>query len=211
MSADRDLVLRIQENDTHAFDTIYWKYHKGLYKNALKLTKDEQAASDILQEVFTILWEKRHSIKQEQSLSGWLFVISFNQSVNFQRQKLRALTLCNTTESVNNSEEEEDSELFECKYLLMQKAVETLSPQKQKVFTLCKIQGKSYEETADILNISKHTVKEYLSYSMISIKEFVKKHSGEWRTTSLIVLFSFLEVGAGVSIDDSTIFFLALF
>lgn len=187
MSEDKHLISRLRENDTHAFDMLYWKYHQAIYKNALKLTKDEEAASDILQEVFSTLWEKRHTINQDQFVSGWLFVISFNQSINFQRQKLRDTEACNQVEYFHH---EDDGENTEFKYLLMQKAVGQLSPQKQKVFTLCKLDGKSYDQTAVILNISKHTVKEYLSTSMISIKEYVKKHYGLRRTTGFMLFFA---------------------
>lgn len=196
MIEERDIILRLHKDDTNAFDILYWKYQHPLYRNALKLTKDDQAASDILQEVFKILWEKRHTIKPEQSVGGWLFVISVNLSVNYQRQKLQEISIHKTVEHPTITNENEDADLYQFKCSLMDKAVQKLSPQKQKVFTLCKLNGKSYNETADILNISKHTVKEYLSYSMSSIKEFVKKHSGDWRITNVMVLssgFSFLD------------------
>jgi RNA polymerase sigma factor (sigma-70 family) len=187
MSTDRELILKLKDNDTGAFDILYWKYHQAIYRNALKLTKDEDAAADILQEVFSILWEKRQAIKEDQFVSGWLFTISFNQSINFQRKKLRE-TVAHS--QIGYTHHENDEENFGYQYALMQKAVEQLSPQKQKVFTLCKLDGKSYKETADLLNISKHTVKEYLSYAMIFIKEYVKSHSKHWLTTGFIVLFS---------------------
>lgn len=177
MIEDRELVLGLKKNETQAFDSLYWKYHQAIYRNALKLTKDEQVASDILQEVFCSLWEKRQTIDPEQSVSGWLFVLSFNQSVSFQRKKLRE----SITIEMEHNETDIEGEVYQFKYTLMQKAVEQLSPQKQKVFTLCKLYGKTYEETAGILNISKHTVKEYLSGSMVSIKEFIKQNAANWR------------------------------
>lgn len=184
MSAELEIILKLQENNTQAFDIIYWKYHKAIYRNILKLTKDEVVASDILQEVFCILWEKRHQIKAEKGIGNWLFVISFNESINFQRKKIRESTAYKT-EALTVEQDLESSDLYQSQYGLMCEAVEKLSPQKQRVFTLCKLDGKSYDEAASILNISKHTVKEYLSHSMAFVKDFVKKNSANWNTTGL--------------------------
>lgn len=183
MGADRELILKLQNNDQKAFDTLYWKYHKAIYQNALKITKNEDAAADVMQEVFSILWEKRFSIRQEQFVSGWLFVICFNQSVNFQRKKIRDSVIYGHAQELST---EDENDGYDFRYSLIQKAIEQLSPQKQKVFILCKFDGKSYDETAGILGISKHTVKEYLGYAMISVKDYVKKNSGAWNASALI-------------------------
>ena len=58
---------------------------------------------------------------------------------------------------------------------VLEKGIEQLSPQKRRVFDLCKLQRKTYEEAAQELNISKHTVKEYLSDAMNFLKEFAKQ------------------------------------
>src|SRR3954466_9499324 len=89
---DSELIVQLQQSQIMAFDALYWKYHEPVYRNILKFTKDTVAAEDILQEVFTRLWEKRATIKSDQSVAGWLFVVSFNLSVNHTRKKLREQT-----------------------------------------------------------------------------------------------------------------------
>jgi len=59
----------------------------------------------------------------------------------------------------------------------IEKAVDQLSPQKRKVFDLCKMQSSTYEKAAKELHISKYTVKEYLSDAMVSIKKYIGQHS----------------------------------
>ena len=74
----------------------------------------------------------------------------------------------------------DDAVIDESKYnmqrQILENAMAQLSPQKRKVFELCKIQGKTYEETAAALQISKYTVKEYLSASVSFLKEYVHHH-----------------------------------
>ncbi|HEY0666860.1 MAG TPA: sigma-70 family RNA polymerase sigma factor [Sphingobacteriaceae bacterium] len=186
---DKNLIHGLHEDDVSAFDALYWKYHQPVFRNIIRLTRDAEAARDILQEVYSKLWEKRYEINEHQSVSGWLFVLSYNQSITYLRKTLRESVARNKIEILPaDSDDLENLNLLESQHQLLQLAIEKLSPQKRKVFTLCKIEGKSYEQAAQELNISKHTVKEYLSLSLISIREYVNNHPEVWRTAIAVIL-----------------------
>lgn len=174
MTSDSDLIVKLRDDDSGAFDAIYWRYHQAIFRNILKLTKDPEAARDILQDVFSILWEKRMDIDSQRSVSGWLFVISFNQSVNYLRKKLRESSAEDSIIALTEMSDNDGSALLEDQYQLLGSAILQLSSQKRRVFTLCKMEGKSYEAAAQEMNISKHTVKEYLSLAVASVKGFIK-------------------------------------
>lgn len=176
MVSDSDLVIRMYDDDVSAFDVLYWRYHQAIYSNILKFTKDPNAAQDVLQNVFCKLWENRRSMDNQQSVSGWLFVISFHQSVDYMRKNVRESEAVNSFKNSMAIPDEINFNLLEEQYCLLEKAISQLSEQKRKVFTLCKLEGKSYEAAAQELNISKHTVKEYLSLAMLSVKNSVKEH-----------------------------------
>nr|WP_199081762.1 sigma-70 family RNA polymerase sigma factor [Pedobacter sp. ASV19] len=188
MATDLDIVERLQNNDAGAFDELYWKYHQAIFKNILKLTKDQDAAQDILQDVFSTLWNKRDTLKADQPVSGWLFVVSFNHAVNYTKKKLKEAVYIQSLASAELSEEQGEVDIANLQYELLERALQELSPQKRKVFELCKLEGKTYEQTALEMHISKHTVKEYLSSAMFSIKEFVKANPG-YSETAIITLF----------------------
>jgi DNA-directed RNA polymerase specialized sigma24 family protein len=84
---DRDLVVRLQINDTDALKDIYDKYHKVVYINALILTVSEVNALAVVEEVFSLIWGKRHLVNPDQHLAGWLFVICFDVSMKKLRPK----------------------------------------------------------------------------------------------------------------------------
>ena len=88
-SPDSKLVVKMRAGDVSAFDSLYWRYYQVVYRNILKLTKDPLVSEDILQEVFIRLWEKRQDINFEQPVVNWIFVISFNLSIDYTRKKLR--------------------------------------------------------------------------------------------------------------------------
>ena len=171
---DRRLVHLLHNGLNEGFDSLYGKYHQLIYMNVFKFVKNKEESQDILQDAFATLWESRSRIQHEQSVSGWLFVISFNKSVNYIRKKSRHSAAEEKVVSLYHLHQEEHDDSMETHYQLLHHTIKSLSPQKQKVFTLCKLEGKSYEEAAKQLNISKHTVKEYLSLAMFSIKDAFK-------------------------------------
>jgi RNA polymerase sigma-70 factor (ECF subfamily) len=175
-SPDSKLVVKLRAGDVSAFDCLYWRYYQVVYRNILKLTKDPLVAEDILQEVFIRLWEKRQNINFEQPVVNWIFVISFNLSIDYTRKKLREQELHRKLLAVSDAVPLNPS-VYEEYYQLLKRAIDQLSPQKQKVVKLCKLEGKTYEEAAAELQISRHTVKEYLSSAMVNLSEYVRQHS----------------------------------
>ena len=175
-NSNAELIARLQQNDVGAFDALYWQYHEVVYRNILKFTKDPVPAEDILQDVFIKLWEKRAGLKADQSVAGWLFVISFNLSVNYTRKRLREQTLQKRLSIVEPDNSVQPSPaMYEEQYQLLENAIEQLSPQKRKVVTLCKLEGKTYEEAAGELKISRNTVKEHLQTAMVNLNEYMRK------------------------------------
>jgi RNA polymerase sigma-70 factor (family 1) len=188
---DAELVVRLQQDDVSAFDTLYWKYHQAVYRNIFKFVKEQIITEDILQEVFTKLWEKRKEINASQSVAGWLFVISFNLSVDYVRKRLREQTihkeLLNLDGDDNYSLDRKN--IYEEQYQLLEKAIAQLSPKKRKIVTLCKLEGKTYDEVAEELKISRNTVKEHLSIAMVKLNDYIQKNKEHNKYIVLFLLF----------------------
>ena len=185
------LLVLLSKGDLAAFDKLYWHYQRAVYKNIFQLVKDQGIAEDILQEVFLTLWEKRETINIDVSLGGWLFVSSYNRSVNYLKKKLRENAAADLIRVAFENDDKEAGIIKEMRLKELEDAIENLSPQKRKVFYLCKLKGYTYEETAKVLNISKHTVKEYLSEAMHSIKDQMIKSGGFGLLSILLSLGDF--------------------
>lgn len=184
---ERDLLHRLAKDDRTAFDIIYRQYYHAVYQNALKIARDVSIAEDILQEVFIILWEKRKMIDINRSISGWLFVVCYNKAISQLRKKLQeSLALQQVQQASANIVE--DVTKYEAQYEMLETAIAQLSPQKRKVFELCKLQHKTYEETAAILHISKYTVKEYLSAAVCFVKDKAKHHPESYMFLAVFLL-----------------------
>lgn len=182
-----DLASRLRNDDINAFNTLYWEYHAAVYANALRLIKDPIVAEDIVQDVFVTLWGKRHSVDPEQDLGGWLFVISHHKTVDQLKRKLKQ-ALVHKDLSVARDDQTIilDSDLKEEQLCAIEEAMGQLSPQKRKVFELCKVQGRTYKKAAEELHISKYTVKEYLSEALVIIRKYIGEHP---RQTGIVIYF----------------------
>jgi len=179
--------------DRATFDQIYTQYHKVVYANIFKLIKDHSIAEDILQDVFFALWENRAKLDPEQPVSAWLFVVSYNKSISSLRKKVKqAIQYVGSYDPFYSVAEEifPDKRLVEAELNMLEEAINALSPQKQKVFRLCRFEGKSQKETAQILGLSTESVKDYLKQSKYFIKEYIisRNPSGELISVSILVM-----------------------
>jgi len=190
---DALLGTRLTEGDLSAFDAIYNLYYEAVYRNALSVLKDAAAAEDIVQETFLALWQKRETIHKPENIGGWLFVTASNKSLNaFRRQARRRLSAQPVDSLPEIAYIPTDYELADRQLKLLQQAIDSLSPQRRRVFELCKLEGKSYEETAELLHISKNTVKSHMKSASESIREFILRRPSD----ALVIsgLFTFLAV-----------------
>ena len=164
-------------DDAGSFDALYYKYHNSVFANIFKLIKHQEAAEDILQEVFASLWENRKKIDRDRSVGGWLFVVSYNKAIKFLHKTVRERI--ETLEGmVHVPAEDADIEHGHLEYQcsLINEAIDNLPPKKKLVFTLCKLEGKTYEEAARETGISPHTVKEYVSAASKFVKAYSLRH-----------------------------------
>ena len=169
------LINQCIEWDKRAQNMLYKQFSSKMFSVCFRYARNREEAEDILQEVFITLWEKRKTISLEQSVGGWLFVLCYNKSVNLLRKKLRESSAYQILKEPI-TDDIVDEMKYNLQWQILENAMAQLSPQKRKVFELCKIQGKTYEETASALQISKYTVKEYLSSAVSFVKEYIHHH-----------------------------------
>lgn len=138
-----------------------------------------ELAEDVIHDVFLKLWEIREQLKPEYGIAGYLYKITRNQVFKLIKKiaaetELRAKVISIIEEQAIESE----ADLQWNEYAgLLGGAVEQLPPQCKKVFNLCRQEGKTYDEAAQILGISKHTVKEHMMAAMKSIKKYFRQNA----------------------------------
>lgn len=174
--SDEKLTSALKQGAVDAFRSLYDRYNRPVYANILKIVKQPEYAEDILQEVFVALWEHRSKIHSNQSIGGWLFVVSFNKAATFLKKKLKE-SLDYVEEYTDYEhillEETVNEEEYRIQLLIVEEAVNALPVRKKEVFKLCRFEGKAKEEVAAMMGISPVSVKDYLKQSNRAIKDYI--------------------------------------
>jgi RNA polymerase sigma-70 factor (family 1) len=169
------LVQELQAGNEEAFATLYRHYSPILYINVLKIVQDPAIAEEIIQELFTRVWQKKDAKGIAENFSGYLYRIAQNLVHDFFRRLRRDQQLMKRFGSIATRNYEDVEEQFYQKQSseILQKAIDQLSPQQKKAYELVKTEGHTYKETAEIMGISPFTVKEYLAAAKKSIRDFL--------------------------------------
>ncbi len=150
------LVAELRTGSEPAFETLYRHYAPQLYRNMLKLVRDEETARELLQELFLTVWQRRQSLDPERSFAAYLFTVARNRVYDTLRhQQTARLALA----QLGSEREEayvhvEESLQYRETLRRVQRAVEQLPPRRREVFTYCKLEGKPYEEVAALMGIT---------------------------------------------------------
>jgi RNA polymerase sigma-70 factor (ECF subfamily) len=176
---DIELCERIKCGDIDAYRQIYDRYHSQLYYYALRFLKMPELAEDVIHDVFLKLWEIREQLKPEFGIVGYLYKISRNQVFKLIKKISAEAELRNKVIGIIEEQcIETEANLQWNEYAqLLGGAIDQLPPQCKKVFNLCRQEGKTYDEAALILGISKHTVKEHMMAAMKNIKKYFRQNA----------------------------------
>ena len=165
------LITELKKGSVEAFDALYELYFNKVFSYCLQISKSEQKASDITQDVFLKLWETRQSIKTEKSISPYLFRIARNQLVSAYRETVNSDIY---KEYVRYNSSFDNGPQTEIEYEeFRQKVIRCLAriPESQrKVIEMSRLLSMSNKEIADRLGLSEQTVKNRLVMGMKSLR-----------------------------------------
>ncbi|SMC94817.1 RNA polymerase sigma factor [Pedobacter nyackensis] len=172
------LLLQLKQGHEPAFNALYLAYSKVLYRKINSIVKDESVADELLQDLFLKVWEKRAWINTDLSFTSFLYTIANNLVYDYFRKvskdkRLHARLLINAVDYYLQTEE---NLIGKETSAIIQQAISKLTDQRRNVFTLCKIEGKSYQEAAAALGISVATVNTHMVNSIRFIKEYLRKN-----------------------------------
>lgn len=185
---NKTIIHALHDGDKDLFSRLYDHYSSSLYQNIYKLLPNATEAEDVLQNVFLTLWEKRTSLTEEQSVAGWLFTTSFYITMATLRQKVknRIEVLQEYMTDIKDAATNEE-EIYQVRSGFLSQAISQLPERKRQAFELCKIEGRSYKETATILGITEDTVREYVKSAITILKRIAATTDLSFYT--ILVLF----------------------
>jgi len=172
---DAALVKSLSKGNILAFNTLFKRYSNRLYRFAHGYLKSDAEAEEIVQEVFTKVWENRSQLKHELSFKSYLFTIAFNVirkhfrakaylSEYFRNEVLDDLDL-RTTQDIN----------YNSLKSYLSKIVDSLPERRREIFIKSRFEGLSIEEIAREFDISHKTVENQITTALKYIRSCLRK------------------------------------
>src|SRR5690606_15337893 len=182
------LLLGLRKGDTLAFGQIYDRYKDKLGHSLLRLLKSEAFAEEILQDVFMEDWEHRASIDHTRSFKAYLYRIAENMEYDFFRRAAKEKEIVQQITAANTelNTHVEEALLKKENTALLEKLLAQLPGQRKRVFTACKLEGKSYKEVAEELGISTTTVNDHVQKAM----KYLKAHINQLSAIQILLLLT---------------------
>lgn len=174
---DEALFALIEKGDERAFTEAYDRYHKLLYVLAYHYLMNVNMAEDVVQHVFSRLWEFRTELRVGISLKNYLFTMTKNHVLNLIRNENTAIT--KNYEMAQSAPAYEDNliENLEKKELMSNfyKAVDMLPVQKREICLMKVREELTNQEIAERMKLSVNTVKTHYSEALKLLRVHLRK------------------------------------
>ena len=178
---ERELIRKAKQGDMLAFEELILKHEKIVYNVALRMMNHSEDAKDISQEVFLKAYRSLVNFDERSAFSTWLYRITHNTCIDEMRKR-KGKQSYSLEEELENEEgsmqrqiadegdtPEESLLRQEQKNEILQ-ALDTLSEEHKAAIILRDVKGLSYEEIAEILELSLGTVKSRISRARNQLK-----------------------------------------
>jgi len=173
------LISRLKQQDKIVFDFIFNYYYSGLCIYAKQFTCSTEAAEDLVQDFFVSLWMKASELTINDSLKSYLFSSVKNRCLdalrhNKVRERYEEYLTVENSEPLNDSFNiYVESELRDA----INKSLEKLPPRCREIFSLSRYEGRTNQQIAEKLGLSKRTVELQISNALrllrVELKPFL--------------------------------------
>ncbi len=187
---DIDLLRLYESGDKEAFDILFRRYKKPLYRFILKFLRDEEASRDAVQDVFIKVLKNPSRFEARSRFSTWLHAVARNLCLDMLRKrKIRnhpslshvpmgangatgpALSECLAAPGLGTDEEAERGSMR----LRLLVAISSIPKAQRRVFVLRELAGMSFREIAKELGIPLNTSKSTMRYALSNLKKALAK------------------------------------
>lgn len=163
----KSIILDFINGEQDAFTHIYKLYYTEVRSYCYKHTRCSNTAQELASDVFLRFWEARTQLDPEREIKPYLFTITKNITFTWLKRMLTDQRMKTEFKGRYLSDQDgaqQDVVIAAAMDLaLLRKVMGKMPLKRRRTFELCKIDGLSYAEAANILSISKETIKEHMS------------------------------------------------
>lgn len=169
---DQELAAFLKQGDEAAYTQIFDRYNYILHSHAVNKLRDREEARDIIQEVFTYLWQKKDEITFTSSLSGYLYGAVRNAILNRVAHKQVQEKYFDSIKAFSLQGEVVTDHLIREKQLreFIEQEIALLPQKMRQVFEMSRKENLSHKEIAEKLDISEQTVSKQVTNAIKILK-----------------------------------------
>jgi len=180
---EKELIHELQNRNRKAFGVLIDEFQQKVFHSCLSFVPNKEDAEDITQEVFLEVYKSINGFKADSKLSTWIYKITTNKCLEFIRRK-NTQKRFGYKQNIDNSEMAIDQQNYFTEFnhpgvvlenkekaQLLYRTINTLPESQRIVFTLVKIDGKSYQEAVDITGKSLSSVESIMFRAKKSLRE----------------------------------------
>ena len=172
MNSDLDITEKLRHGDEEAFSSLFRQHYEPLCFFAHRFVRDFDAAEGIVQDVFVRLWDTRQMLSIHTSLRSYLYTAVKNSCLNQIKHGRFSFPLEDQEELSDTTRLRPDAQLESDELArAIEEAIDDLPPKCRQIFSLAKLDGLSYQEIAEIQDISINTVKTQLARALRFLSE----------------------------------------
>lgn len=159
-------------------ETLYLKYHKKVYKKCLRMTRSEEDAGDLSQEVWIKILAKLPTFQHKSHPTTWLYSITHNHCIDFLRKRTQEVKFMRGYSKFNYGFESTDRESGEIELKQLFEKLESQiehfrGHEKLNILWQKYSEGKTINELSDCMNISESAVKMRLQRAKKTLRQKV--------------------------------------
>jgi RNA polymerase sigma factor (sigma-70 family) len=171
---EKNFIKKLQKGNQIAFGQLLDAYQQKVFGTCISLIPNKEDAEDVSQEVFIAVFKSIHQFKENSKLSTWIYKIATNKCLEFIRKKNAKKRFSFMQTILGNEIPLDKTSYFtevnhpgillenQEKSALIFKAIDTLTESQRIIFTLAKIDEKSYQEIVEITGKSLSSVESIL-------------------------------------------------
>jgi len=175
VSEETQLIDLALQGDRSAFTALVVLNQERLFASMIQVTGSPDEAEEVVQEAFIRAFLKLDTFQRNSQFFTWLYRIAFNSALTRRRRKRARVSLdywreTNGLEIADSADAVDEPMLRQERVNRVREAIQILSEDHRKILVLREMQEKSYEDIAEILEISIGTVRSRLSRARNQLK-----------------------------------------
>lgn len=185
-TSDQFLVRRARAGDQEAFAELVRLYQRPIYNLAFRMAGNPEDAEELTQTAFLNAWRGLERFQEDASFFTWLYRLATNACIDFLRHEKRRYTVLQTV-SLDDEERQVAAQLPDYRnapeeralqrdlHETLTRAIQSLSVEHREILIQRELDGLSYQEIAELLDLELGTVKSRIARARLALRRILEE------------------------------------